>query len=76
MVENEVLVVLERRKIKHKNLRIFKLPLKYFLNGFILVAMVWLQIFLFVKQTEKCPTITNFNCYDYSCEYVVFLWTE
>ena len=58
------------------NLRIFKLPLEYFLNGFILVAMVWLQIFLFVKQTEKCPTITNFNCYDYSCEYVVFLWTE
>ena len=71
-MENEVLDVLERLKIKYK-LRTFKLPLKYLLNRYILVALVWLQIFLFVKQTAKCPTITNFNYYDHSCEYVVFL---
>lgn len=39
------------------NLRIFKLPLKYFLNGFILVAMVWLQIFLFVQRPQNAQQL-------------------
>lgn len=59
-MENEVLVVLERRKIKHKNLRIFKLPLKYFLNGFILVAMVLATNLFVCKADRKMPNNYQF----------------